>query len=75
MELIYYSHGFSIIFVSLLFIMLFNGIWFWWLFLIFAPISYTPVLYYRRRPKPSEESLSLVEQKNVESFYNNVIKF
>lgn len=78
MELIYYSHGFTLLFVSIFFIMLSSGIWFWWvwLFLILAPFSYTPVLYYRRpTPKPSEESLSLVERENVKSFYNNVIKF
>ncbi len=78
MELIYYSHGFTLLFVSIFFIMLSSGIWFWWvwLFLILAPFSYTPVLYYRRpKPSESEESLSLVEQQNVKSFYNHIITF
>ena len=79
MEIIYYSHGFSVLFLSLFFIMLSSGIWFWWvwLFLILPPFFYTPVLYYGRpKPKASEESLSLVaQQQNVKSFYNNVIKF
>lgn len=76
MDIIYYSHGFSIIFISLFFIMLFNGIWFWWtwVFLLLPPFFYTPVLY-RRPTTATDESLALVEQRNVESFYNNVIKF
>ncbi|MAD23028.1 MAG: hypothetical protein CMO44_02505 [Verrucomicrobiales bacterium] len=79
MELIYYSHGFGILFLSLFFIMVFNGIWFWWIwvFLVLAPFSYTPVIYYRRRRKKTgdEETLSLVEQKEVKAFYDNVIQF
>ena len=78
MELIYYSHIFGILFISLFFIMIFNGIWWWyvWLFLILAPFSYTPVIYYRRRRKTTDdETLSLVEQRQVKAFYDNVIKF
>jgi len=79
MNIIYYSHGFSILFVTLFLIMLFNGIYIWWiwLFLVLAPFSYTPVLYYRTRPKKTnkEETLSLVEQNEVKDFYDNVIQF
>ena len=56
--------------------MLFNGIFFWWIwiFLVLVPVSYVPVVVYRRPPK-KEENFSLVEQKEVKSFYDNVIQF
>ena len=78
MDIIYYSHGFSILFITLFLIMIFNGIFIWWIwiFLVLAPFSYTPVLYYRARPrKKNEETLSLVEQNEVKDFYDNVIQF
>ena len=77
MRLVYYSHIFSILFLLLFFSMLFNGIFFWWIwiFLVLAPVSYVPVVVYRRPAPKKEENFSLVEQKEVKSFYDNVIQF
>ena len=59
--------------ISLTFLHVFNGIFFCGWFSSLGAGLY--VLVYRRPAPKKEENFSLVEQKEVKSFYDNVIQF
>ena len=61
MAIVYYSAGSSVFFLAVMFLLLGYGFWFWWIFIVFLPLSFAPMLWYRRQVVQA----SLVEQQTL----------
>lgn len=76
MAIVYYSAGSSVFFLALLLLLLGYGFWFWWIFLVFLPLSFAPMLWYRRRvvQAAAAEKETLVTNNELNEFLGQQLK-